>query len=109
MGDIVPLPFSSQEIDITKFGLLYARGAKNLGPAGVTVVIVREDLLGNAMDFTPTMLRYDIHAENNSLYNTPPTYGIYFMGLVFDWVKRQAALLPCRKSTNGKRLFSMIS
>ena len=80
----------SQEIDITKFGLLYAGAQKNLGPAGVTVVIVREDLLGNAMDFTPTMLRYDIHAENNSLYNTPPTYGIYFMGLVFDWVKRQS-------------------
>ena len=58
----------SQEIDITKFGLLYAGAQKNLGPAGVTVVIVREDLLGNAMDFTPTMLRYDIHAENNSLY-----------------------------------------
>ena len=75
----------SQEIDITKFGLLFAGAQKNLGPAGVTVVIVREDLLGNAMDFIPTMLRYDIHAENNSLYNTPPTYGIYFMGLVFDW------------------------
>ena len=61
----------SQEIDITKFGLLYAGAQKNLGPAGVTVVIVREDLLGNAMDFTPTMLRYDIHAENNSLQHTP--------------------------------------
>ena len=66
----------SQEIDITKFGLLYAGAQKHLGPAGVTVVIVREDLLGNAMDFTPPMLRYDFHADNNSLYDTPPPYGI---------------------------------
>ena len=92
----------SQEIDITKFGLLYAGAQKNLGPAGVTVVIVREDLLGNAMDFTPTMLRYDIHAENNSLYNTPPTYGIYFMGLVFDWVKRQGGVAALQKINERK-------
>lgn len=92
----------SQEIDITKFGLLYAGAQKNLGPAGVTVVIVREDLLGNAMDFTPTMLRYDIHAENNSLYNTPPTYGIYFMGLVFDWVKRQGGVAALQKINEHK-------
>ena len=92
----------SQEIDITKFGLLFAGAQKNLGPAGVTVVIVREDLLGNAMDFTPTMLRYDIHAENNSLYNTPPTYGIYFMGLVFDWVKRQGGVAALQKINERK-------
>ena len=92
----------SQEIDITKFGLLYAGAQKNLGPAGVTVVIIREDLLGNAMEFTPTMLRYDIHAKNNSLYNTPPTYGIYFMGLVFDWVKQQGGVKELQKINEQK-------
>ena len=87
----------SEEIDVSKFGLLFAGAQKNLGPAGVTVVIIREDLIGNAMDITPTMLKYDIHAENNSLYNTPPTYGIYFMGLVFDWVKRQGGIKAIQK------------
>ena len=92
----------SEEIDITKFGLLFAGAQKNLGPAGVTVVIIREDLLGKAMDFTPTMLKYDIHADNNSLYNTPPTYGIYFMGLVFDWVKRQGGVAAMQKRNEEK-------
>ena len=92
----------SEEIDITKFGLLFAGAQKNLGPAGVTVVIIREDLLGQAMDFTPTMLKYDIHADNNSLYNTPPTYGIYFMGLVFDWVKRQGGVAAMQKRNEEK-------
>lgn len=92
----------SEEIDITKFGLLFAGAQKNLGPAGVTVVIVREDLLGNAMDFTPTMLRYDIHAKNDSLYNTPPTYAIYFAGLVFDWVKRQGGVSAMEKRNEEK-------
>ena len=92
----------SEEIDITKFGLLYAGAQKNLGPAGVTVVIIREDLLGNAMEFTPTMLRYDIHVKNNSLYNTPPTYGIYFMGLVFDWVKQQGGVKQLQKINEQK-------
>ena len=92
----------SQEIDITKFGLLYAGAQKNLGPAGVTVVIIRDDLLGNEMDFTPTMLKYSIHADNNSLYNTPPTYGIYFVGLVFDWVKRQGGVAAVQKINEKK-------
>ena len=92
----------SEEIDVSKFGLLFAGAQKNLGPAGVTVVIIREDLLGNAMDFTPTMLKYDIHADNNSLYNTPPTYGIYFMGLVFDWVKRQGGIKAIQKINEHK-------
>ncbi len=86
----------SEEIDITKFDC-FMLVHKNLGPAGVTVVIVREDLLGNAIEFTPTMLRYDIHVKNNSLYNTPPTYGIYFMGLVFDWVKQQGGVKQLQK------------
>lgn len=92
----------SEEIDITKFGLLFAGAQKNLGPAGVTLVIVREDLLGNAREFTPTMLRYDIHAKENSLYNTPPTYGIYFMGLVFDWVKQQGGVAAMQKRNEQK-------
>ena len=92
----------SEEIDVSKFGLLFAGAQKNLGPAGVTVVIIREDLLGNAMDITPTMLKYDIHADNNSLYNTPPTYGIYFMGLVFDWVKRQGGIKALQKINEHK-------
>lgn len=69
---------------------------------GVTVVIIREDLLGNAMDFTPTMLKYDIHAKNNSLYNTPPTYGIYFMGRVFEWVKVQGGVAAMQKRNEEK-------
>lgn len=92
----------SEEIDVSKFGLLYAGAQKNLGPAGVTVVIVREDLLGNAMEFTPTMLKYDVHADNNSLYNTPPTYGIYSVGLVFDWVKRQGGVAALQKINEHK-------
>ena len=67
----------SEEIDVSKFGLLFAGAQKNLGPAGVTLVIVREDLIGDAMDITPTMLDYKTHADNGSMYNTPPTYGIY--------------------------------
>ena len=92
----------AEEIDVSKFGMIYAGAQKNLGPAGVTVVIIREDLLGNAMDFTPTMLRYDIMAENNSLYNTPPTYGIYFVGLVFDWVKKQGGVKAIQKINEEK-------
>ncbi len=92
----------SEEIDINKFGLLYAGAQKNLGPAGLTVVIVKDELLGNAMEFTPTMLRYDIHAKNGSLYNTPPTYSIYFAGLVFQWVKKQGGVAALQKINEYK-------
>lgn len=77
----------SEEVDIDKFGLIYAGAQKNMGPAGVTVVIMRDDLIGDAMDITPTMLKYDTHSENDSMYNTPPTYGIYICGLVYEWIK----------------------
>ena len=77
----------SEPVDINKFGLIYAGAQKNMGPAGVTAVIAREDLIGNAMEITPIMLRYDTHSENGSMYNTPPTYGIYICKLVFEWVK----------------------
>ena len=82
----------SEELDVSKFGLLFAGAQKNLGPAGVTLVIVREDLIGNAMDITPTMFNYQIHMDNGSMYNTPPTYGIYVMKLVLEWIKEQGGV-----------------
>jgi phosphoserine aminotransferase len=77
----------SEPLDVSKFGLLYAGAQKNLGPAGATVVIVREDLIGRAPARTPALLRYDIHAAEASMYNTPPCYGIYIIGLVLEWLK----------------------
>ncbi len=82
----------SKHYDVSKFGLIYAGAQKNLGPAGVTVVVIREDLAGNAMEFTPTMFDYQIHIENGSMYNTPPTFGIYLMGLVLEWLKSQGGI-----------------
>ncbi len=82
----------SEEVDFTKFGLVYAGAQKNMGPAGVTVVVVRDDLIGNALDITPTMLNYRTHADNGSMFNTPPTYGIYICGLVFDWIKNMGGV-----------------
>jgi phosphoserine aminotransferase len=77
----------SEPLDVSKFGLLYAGAQKNLGPAGTTVVIIREDLIGRAPSWVPALLRYDIHAAEASLYNTPPCYGIYIIGLVLEWLK----------------------
>jgi phosphoserine aminotransferase len=77
----------SEPLDISRFGLVYAGAQKNLGPAGTTVVIIREDLIGKAPSRTPAMLRYDIHASEGSMYNTPPCYGIYIIGLVLEWLK----------------------
>jgi phosphoserine aminotransferase len=77
----------SEALDVSKFGLLYAGAQKNLGPAGVTVVIIREDLIGRAPSWVPALLRYDIHAAEGSLYNTPPCYSIYIMGLVLEWLQ----------------------
>jgi phosphoserine aminotransferase len=77
----------SEPLDVSRFGLLYAGAQKNLGPAGVTVVIVRKDLIGRAPAWTPALLRYDIHAKEGSMYNTPPCYGIYLIGLVLEWLK----------------------
>ena len=82
----------SEEVDFTKFGLVYAGAQKNIGPAGVTVVVVRDDLIGNALDITPTMLNYQTHADNGSMFNTPPTYGIYICGLVFEWIKNMGGV-----------------
>ncbi|MDR1212134.1 MAG: 3-phosphoserine/phosphohydroxythreonine transaminase [Spirochaetaceae bacterium] len=77
----------SEPLDVSRFGILYAGAQKNLGPAGVTVVIVREDLIGRHASRTPAMLRYDIHAAEASMFNTPPCYGIYITGLVLEWLK----------------------
>ncbi len=82
----------SEPVDVSKYGLIYAGAQKNVGPAGVTIAIIREDLIGEAMDITPTMLKYKIHAENDSLYNTPPCYGIYVCGLVFKYLKELGGL-----------------
>jgi len=82
----------SRPIDVTKYGLIYAGAQKNIGPAGLTIVIVREDLIGGAASGTPSMFDYKIHAENGSMYNTPPTYGWYIAGLVFEWLKKKGGL-----------------
>jgi phosphoserine aminotransferase len=74
----------SEEIDVTKFGLIYAGAQKNLGPSGVTVVIIRNDLIGQHEENSPIILRYETHAKNQSMYNTPPCYSIYIAGLVFE-------------------------
>ncbi len=77
----------SRPIDVSRFGLIYAGAQKNIGPAGLVIVIVREDLLGQTLSGTPTMLDYKVQAENDSMYNTPPTYAWYLAGLVFEWLK----------------------
>ena len=92
----------SEEIDVSKFGLLFAGAQKNLGPAGVTLVIIREDLIGDAMDICPTMFNYQIHADNQSLYNTPPTYSIYIMKLVLEWIKEQGGVSAVQKVNEEK-------
>ena len=92
----------SQEYDITKFGLIYAGAQKNIGPAGLTIVIIREDLLGKALDITPTMLNYQIHAAENSLYNTPPCYTIYIAGLVFEWLLAKGGIMAMEKENVQK-------
>jgi phosphoserine aminotransferase len=77
----------SEYYDIRKFGLIYAGAQKNIGPAGLTLVIIRNDLIGKALDFTPTMLNYKTHSEEKSMFNTPPCYSIYIAKLVLEWLK----------------------
>jgi phosphoserine aminotransferase len=79
-------------IDVSKYGLIYAGAQKNIGPAGLTIVVVREDLLGQALPLTPSAFDYQTVAENDSMYNTPPTFAIYVAGLVFDWLLEQGGL-----------------
>jgi phosphoserine aminotransferase len=82
----------SEEMDVTKFGLIYAGAQKNIGPAGLTIVILRNDLLGRHLPNTSAMLRYDVHAKEKSLYNTPSCFSIYMAGLVFDWLEEQGGV-----------------
>lgn len=92
----------SEPIDVSKFGILYAGAQKNVAPAGVTIVIIRKDLIGNAMDITPTMLNYATHSENASMFNTPPCYTIYIAGLVFKWIKEFGGLEAMKKHNEKK-------
>ncbi|MSO45877.1 MAG: 3-phosphoserine/phosphohydroxythreonine transaminase [Acidobacteria bacterium] len=89
-------------IDVARFGLIYAGAQKNLGPSGVTLVIVREDLLTRSTAALPTMLNYKVMAENNSLYNTPNTFGIYILGLTMKWLKSQGGLAGIGKTNDRK-------
>ena len=82
----------SRPIDVSRYGVIYAGAQKNIGPAGITLVIVRDDLIGKSIAGTPSMFDYRIQADNGSMYNTPPTYAWYLAGLVFQWLKRQGGL-----------------
>ncbi|MBV8657875.1 MAG: 3-phosphoserine/phosphohydroxythreonine transaminase, partial [Burkholderiales bacterium] len=84
--------FLSRPVDVSRFGLIYGGAQKNIGPAGLTIVIVRDDLLGDTVPGTPTMFDYKTQAEGDSMYNTPPTFAIYVAGLVFKWMQRQGGL-----------------
>ncbi len=92
----------SRPVDVSKYGLIYAGAQKNIGPAGLTIVIVRDDLLGRALPITPSAFDYKTVAENESMYNTPPTYAIYIAGLVFKWLKAQGGL-PAIAEHNAKK------
>lgn len=100
----------SRPLDITPFGLIYAGAQKNLGPAGLVLVIVREDLLGNPIEGAPTMCSYKTHADHHSMYNTPPTYAIYIMGLVLDWLKQKGGLAAMERInvSKAKLLYDLI-
>ncbi|MES9949720.1 MAG: 3-phosphoserine/phosphohydroxythreonine transaminase [Candidatus Thiodiazotropha sp.] len=82
----------SRPIDVSKYGIIYAGAQKNIGPAGLTIAIVRGDLIGNAVENTPAMFQYATHSDNASMYNTPPTYGWYLAGLVFKWLQEKGGL-----------------
>lgn len=92
----------SKPVDVSKFGIIYAGAQKNLGPSGVTVVIIRKDLIEKENTNIPTMLKYSTHAKNNSLYNTPPTFGIYMLGEVLKWVEAQGGLEAVEKNNIDK-------
>lgn len=93
----------SEPIDVTKYGMIYAGAQKNMGPAGLTVVIIREDLIGHAQDITPTMFNYQTHADNGSMFNTPPTYAIYICKLVLEWLKNDIGGLENMKKINEEK------
>lgn len=95
--------FLSEPVDVSKYGVIYGGVQKNIGPAGVVICIIREDLITeDVLPGTPTMLRYKIHADNNSLYNTPPAYGIYICGKVFQWLKKRGGLAAMKEYNEKK-------
>ena len=100
----------SAPIDINRFGVIYAGAQKNLGPSGVTVVLVREDLLARSAESLPTMLSYKVMAENNSLYNTPNTFGVYLLGLTMKWLKSEGGLeqIAARNARKAASLYAEI-
>ena len=97
-------------IDVSKYGLIYAGAQKNLGPSGVTLVIIRNDLIERGHKNLPSMLQYRTHAKNDSMYNTPPTFGIYLMGLVFKWIKGNGGLAGAEQRNRAKaeRLYAYL-
>lgn len=95
--------FLSEPVDVTKYGLIYAGVQKNVGPAGTQIVIIREDLIrDDVLPFTPTMMKFKTHADNDSLYNTPPCYGIYICGKVFKWLKAMGGLEEMQRRNEEK-------
>jgi phosphoserine aminotransferase len=92
----------SRPLDVGRFGLIYAGAQKNIGPAGLTIVIVHEDLIGHAPASTPSMFDYKVQADHDSMYNTPPTYAVYIAGLVFQWLKRRGGLAEMEKINIAK-------
>lgn len=100
----------SRPLDVSRFGVIYAGAQKNIGPAGLTIVIVRGDLVGRARESTPAMLDYAVHAEAGSLSNTPPTFAWYMAGLVFEWLERQGGLaeMGARNERKAKKLYAAI-
>ena len=100
----------SRPLDVSRYGLIYAGAQKNIGPAGLTIVVVRDDLVGSPVQGTPTMFNYQTHVDSGSMYNTPPTYGWYLAGLVFQWLKQQGGLASMAKINQRKadRLYAAI-
>ena len=92
----------SRPVDVSKYGLIYAGAQKNIGPAGLTIVIVRDDLIGRTLPFTPSAFDYKQQAEADSMYNTPPTYAIYIAGLVFKWLKKKGGLAVIERANIEK-------
>jgi phosphoserine aminotransferase len=92
----------SEVMDVSKYGIIFAGAQKNIGPSGLTIVIIRDDLIGHAMDITPTMFNYKTHADNESMFNTPPTYCVYMAKLVFEWIKDLGGVKAIEALNNKK-------
>ena len=100
----------SRCVDVSRFGIIYAGAQKNMGPAGITLVIVREDLIGNVLQGTPSMFDYSQHAKAGSMFNTPPTYTWYLVGLIYEWLKRQGGVeaVEARNIRKAEKLYTVI-